>query len=351
MVKPSPRDADARISRPDPSIKAYLIFGPDRGLVHERATTLAHALVPDPNDPFSVAQLTEEDLKSDPAGLADAMAAMSLTGGARLVRVRLSGETGSGPVIEIVTALEKGLAHAEACLIVESGDLTPRGKLRKLFEPAKTAMAIACYPDSAQSLADIATKMLADEGLSLTAAARSAWLPRLEGDRAFARGEIEKLILFKGLRNQRSEEDSTVDVADIELIAADQGDAALDAIIGPVLDGELATADSAYVRALGGGASAVGVLRALQRRLDQIGSVLAAGGDENAIMRSGAPRYGPQAAQFKRQLGLWRGRRLDAARQLAFDAERAVKRSASPADTLVGDLLLRLARGAARMRA
>jgi DNA polymerase-3 subunit delta len=351
VVKPSPRDVDARIARPDHSIKAYLIFGPDRGLVHERATALAAALVPDPDDPFAVTQLTEEDLRSDPAGLADAMAAMSLTGGARLVRVRLSGETGSGPILEIVTALEKGQAQAEACLIVESGDLTPRGKLRKLFEPAKTSMAIACYPDSAQSLADIATKMLADEGLTLTAAARSAWLPRLEGDRAFARGEIEKLILFKGLKSQRSETDTSVELSDVEMIAADQGDAVLDAIIGPVLDGELATADSAYVRALGGGASAVGVLRALQRRLDQIGSVLAAGGDENAMMRSGAPRYGPQAAQFKRQLGLWRGRRLDAARQLAFDAERAVKRSASPADTLVGELLLRLARGAAKMRA
>ncbi|WP_417476532.1 DNA polymerase III subunit delta [Maricaulis sp.] len=351
MVKTSPRDADARIARPDPAIKAYLIFGPDRGLVHERANALAKALVPDPNDPFAVTQLTEEDLKSDPASLSDAMAAMSLTGGARLVRVRLSGETGSGPILELVAALEKGQAQAEACLVVESGDLTPRGKLRKLFEPARSAMAIACYADSAQSLADIATKMLAEEGLSLTSDARSAWLPRLEGDRAFARGEIEKLILFKGLKSQRAPGDDRVELIDVEMIAADQGDAALDAIIGPVLDGSMSVADSAYVRALGGGASAVGVLRALQRRLDQLGSVAAAGGDETAMARSGAPRYGPQAAQFRGQMQIWRGRRLDAARQLAFDAERAVKRSASPTDTLVGDLLLRLARGAARMRA
>ncbi|WP_417490183.1 DNA polymerase III subunit delta [Maricaulis sp.] len=351
MVKPSPRDVDARLARPDPALKAYLIFGPDRGLVHERADTLAAALVPDPDDPFAVTQLTEEDLRADPASLADAMAAMSLTGGARLVRVRLSGETGSGPILELVTALEKGQAQAEACLMVESGDLTPRGKLRKLFEPAKTAMAVACYADSAQSLADLAAKMLADEGLSLTAAARMAWLPRLEGDRAFARSEIEKLILFKGLKSQRPEGDDVVDIGDVEMIAADQGDAALDAIIGPVLDGNMAVADSAYVRALAGGTSAVGVLRALQRRLDQLGSVAAAGGDDLAITRSGAPRYGPQAAQFRGQMKMWRGRRLDAARQLAFDAERAVKRAASPVDTLVGDLLLRLARGGARMRA
>jgi DNA polymerase-3 subunit delta len=193
--------------------------------------------------------------------------------------------------------------------------------------------------------------MLADAGLTLPSDARAAWLPRLEGDRAFARGEIEKLILFRGLKSQRALGDDRVELSDVEMIAADQGDAALDAIIGPVLDGSPTIADSAYIRALGGGASAVGVLRALQRRLDQLGSVAAAGGDETAIARSGAPRYGPQAAQCRAQLQIWRGRRRDAARQLAFDAERAVKRSASPADTLVGDLLLRLARGAARMRA
>lgn len=351
MVKASPRDADARIARPDKTIRAYLIFGPDHGLAHERANALAAALIPDPNDPFAVTQLTEDDLKSDPACLADAMAAMSLTGGDRLVRVRLSGETGSGPVLELVAQMEKGQAAAEAVLIVESGDLTPRGKLRKLFEPARKSMAIACYADTAQSLGELATKLLDEEGLSLSAAARTAWLPRLEGDRALARGEIEKLLLFKGLKGQRSEDDSRIELADIEAIAADQGDAELDAIIGPVLDGELSLADSAYARALDGGASPVGILRALQRRIDQLSSVHAAGGGETAVARSGAPRFGPQAAQFQRQLAMWRGRRLDAARQLAFDAERAVKTSGCPAETLVGELLLRLARGAARMRA
>ena len=348
-MKATARDADARVRKPDPSIRAYLIYGPDRGLTHERAQTLVKAVLDDPDDPFALTQLTEEDLKSDPAGLADAMAAMSLTGGKRLVRVRLNGETGSGPIIELIKALEDGSLAAEAVLLVESGNLTPRGKLRKTFEPAKNAITIACYADTTHSLESLCEDMLKVENLNLARDARDAWLPRLEGDRALARGEIEKLILYKGLAGQRGEGEDTVTRADIEAVAADQGEAQLDSVLAPALLGQLTKADSAYHRSITAGGSAVGILRALQRRLDQLSAVHAAGGNDGALARSGAPRFGPQADMFKRQLSLWRGQRLDHARQLAFDAERSVKRSGAPTEALVGDLLLRLARGAAQI--
>ncbi len=349
MVKIAPRDADRQVARPDPSLTAFLVFGPDRGLAHERATGLVKNLLEDPDDPFALTQLTEDDLKADPASLADAMAAMSLTGGARLVRVRLSGETGSGPVLDVLAQIEAGQAF-EARLVVESGDLTPRGKLRKAFEPAKKAATIACYADNSQSLGDLADEMLRSEGLSLDPDARANWLPKLEGDRAMARNEIDKLILYKGLRDQRAPGEDVVSLDDVEAVAADHGDSALDAILGPLFDGDLAKLDSSYARAMGAGVSEVAILRAIQRRLDQFGIAHANGGNDGAIARSGAPRFGPQAAQFKRQMGFWKGRRLDAARELAFDLERQIKRSGSPSEALTGDLVLRLARGAARAR-
>jgi len=350
LVKVAPRDADRLVRQPGTSYQAYLVFGPDRGLAHERADTLLKALLEDPDDPFALTQLTEEDLKADSAALSDAMAAMSLTGGKRVVRVRLSGETGSGPVLECLSAIEGSGDGIEATLIVESGDLTPRGKLRKAFEPAKRAAAIACYADNAQSLGDLARDILGKEGLTLSDDAWSNWLPRLEGDRALARGEIDKLVLYKGLRNQRAEGDDVITLADIDAVAADHGDASLDHVIGPLFDGDVARMDQAYARALSSGTSVVAILRAMQRRLDQFGAVHASGGQDSAIARSGAPRFGPQAAQFKRQLGFWQGVRLDAARQLTFDAERQIKRSGSPSDAIIGELMLRLARGAARAR-
>ena len=349
-MKVNARDADVRVKNPDPSIKAYLIYGPDRGLAHERATTLVNAVLEDPDDPFALTQLTEEDLKSDPAALADAMAAMSLTGGQRLVRVRLSGETGSGPIIDYISDLENGSVASQTVLVVESGDLTPRGKLRKTFEPAKNAYAIACYADTAQTLGILVDDLLKGENLTIAPEARMNWLPRLEGDRALARGEIEKLILYKGLAGQREPGDDQITLADIEAVAADQGEAQMDAVLEPALLGRLAEADKAYVRSISAGGSPVAILRSLQRRLDQLGAVQAAGGSDIAMAKAGVPRFGPPANAFKQQMSVWRGRRLEHARQLAFDAERQVKRSGSPAESLVSELLLRLARGAAQIR-
>ena len=79
-MKVKAREAERSVARPDPDIRIFLIYGPDSGLVRERAQTLARALVPDPDDPFAVTRLTEEDLKADPASLADSLAALSLTG-------------------------------------------------------------------------------------------------------------------------------------------------------------------------------------------------------------------------------------------------------------------------------
>ncbi|MBI1265213.1 MAG: DNA polymerase III subunit delta [Alphaproteobacteria bacterium] len=344
-MKVQARDADRMTARPGPDGRVFLVYGPDAGLVRERATKLAAALVPDPDDPFCVTRLTEEDLKSDPAALADAMAALSLTGGDRLVRVRLTGE--SAAVAAFLGEIESGAAPAEAKLVIEAGDLKKGSRLRKAAEDGRTSYAIACYADEARDLLQLADSLLAEEGLRLEPDARAVLAPFLEGDRALARGEIEKLLLYKGLKAQRSETDTSVTRADIAAISVVGSEAAMDQILDAALSGDAARADIAYARAIGGGLSVVGVLRALQRRLDQFDHVHAAGGDPQAMMRAGAPRFGPSADAFRQGLRAWGGRRLDQARQRAFEAERAVKRTGAPAEAIVGDLLARLALAAA----
>ncbi|MCC5996814.1 MAG: DNA polymerase III subunit delta [Oceanicaulis sp.] len=344
-MKVQPRDAERVIDRPGPDARAFLLYGPDTGLVRERAARLARALTDDPDDPFNVSRLNEEDIKADPAALADAMAALSLTGGDRLVRVRLSGDMAAAG--EFLAALDAGTVPAEARLIIEAGDLKKGSKLRKAAEAARACLAIACYSDAARDLLELADALMAEEGLRLEPDARAALAPYLEGDRALARGEIEKLILYKGLKVQRPDGEDAVTRADIAAISAAGSEAAMDQILDAALGGEPGRADRAYQRALGSGLSPVGVLRALQRRLDQFDLVHASGGDPQAMMRAGAPRFGPPADAFKQGLRAWRGRRLDQARQRAFEAERAVKRTGAPGEAIVGDLLARLALAAA----
>lgn len=330
------------------NITAYLIYGPDRGLVRERADRLAKTITPDLDDPFAVTSLSEDDLKADPAALADAMAALSMIGGARLVRLRVSTESAGTAAVAFLKDFDAGTLTAEATLIVEAGELKAAGKLRKTFEGSKAALAAPCYSDSPGDLARLVEESLAVEGLTLSPDARTRFIPSLEGDRSLARSEIGKLILYKGLKGQRAAGDDEIGEADILACSVGGGDAELNGIIDAALGGQTATADAAYHRALDAGVSPVGVLRALQRRLDQIGEVHAGGGVQGA-QRLGAPRYGPAASGFSRQCGLWRGAALDAARDAAFQAERAMKQGRAPMEALGGDLLAKLALRAERL--
>jgi DNA polymerase-3 subunit delta len=67
---------------------AALVFGPDQGLVQERAAAVARTVIADLSDPFRVAELDDVVLEADPARLWDESAALSMTGGRRVVRVR-----------------------------------------------------------------------------------------------------------------------------------------------------------------------------------------------------------------------------------------------------------------------
>ena len=89
-------DIERFLSRPDASVRAALIYGRDLGVVRERGHQLAARIVANPDDPFDVAQLTDGDLDSDGGRLEGELAAQSLMGGRRLVRLKL-GSDKAGP--------------------------------------------------------------------------------------------------------------------------------------------------------------------------------------------------------------------------------------------------------------
>ena len=91
------QDADRFAANPPKTLRAALVFGPDAGLVQERAEKLLKSVAPDLTDPFNVADLSESVLLSDPARLADEAAAISMMGGRRVVRVRSAGKSLTDP--------------------------------------------------------------------------------------------------------------------------------------------------------------------------------------------------------------------------------------------------------------
>ena len=155
-------EADRYAANPPKGLMVALVYGPDAGLVTERAEKLMKSVVSDLSDPFNVADLSEAALLADPARLADEAAAISMMGGRRVVRVRGAGN-------DLAELFESFLddPKGDALVVVEAGDLAKTAALRKLFDGHKTAASLQCYPDSVRDLADVVRDALRAQGLSI----------------------------------------------------------------------------------------------------------------------------------------------------------------------------------------
>ena len=79
------KDIDAFLARPDAGRPIILLYGPDAGLVRERADALMASAVDDPNDPFSLVRLDGDELSAEPSRLVDEAMTVPLFGGRRAI--------------------------------------------------------------------------------------------------------------------------------------------------------------------------------------------------------------------------------------------------------------------------
>src|ERR671931_265685 len=88
MVALRGKEIDSYLARPDPGRPIILLYGPDAGLVRERADALMASAVDDLNDPFSLVRLAGAELAAEPSRLVDEAMTVPLFGGRRAIRVR-----------------------------------------------------------------------------------------------------------------------------------------------------------------------------------------------------------------------------------------------------------------------
>jgi DNA polymerase III subunit delta len=184
---------DQFVKRRAGDFRIFLIYGPDRGLVSERAGELAKMTGVNLQDAFSFMRLDASDITSDPGRLFDEAYSTGLFGGEKLIWIKGAGA-------------DKGLADAVAALaakapdnawvVIEAGDLKKGANLRKAAEGAGAAVAIPCYADDTKSLNALIDEELTSFQLRINSEARQALLDSLGGDRIASRGEIRKLALY-----------------------------------------------------------------------------------------------------------------------------------------------------------
>src|SRR6186713_1635707 len=103
MVAVKNADVDSFVVRPHPERPIVLLYGPDAGLVHERAEKLISGSVDDPNDPFALVRMEGDALSSEPSRLAEEANTVPLFGGRRAVWIK-AGARNFAPSVDALLA-------------------------------------------------------------------------------------------------------------------------------------------------------------------------------------------------------------------------------------------------------
>jgi len=341
MTAIKPADADAFVARPDPKRPVVLVFGPDSGLVSERANALVKAAVDDVNDPFALARLDGEDLSAEPTRLVEEAQTIPLFGGKRAVWVK-AGSRNIAAAVEPLLALPA----LECRVVIEAGDLRRNAPLRALIEKAKNAAALPCYADGEKDRERLIDAEMRDAGLKLSPDARAMLIPLLGGDRAASRSEITKLALYA--RGQ-----DMVGVDDVVAVVSDASALVLDDIVDAAFAGRPAELETQLGKARVAGTSAGSILFAAQRQVAQLHKWRTA--IETGSGFSIEAVYPP--INFRRKdtiaatLKLWTAARLLTAMAELADAVLQSRRNADLADTIAERALLAIAANTRRSAA
>ena len=329
------QEADRFAANPPKQLRAVLVYGPDAGLVQERAEKLLKSVVADLSDAFNVADLNESTLLSDPARLADEAAAISMMGGRRVVRVR-------GATNNLADLLEQFLEGpaGDALVVVEAGDLTKSTGLPKLFGNTDTAAAIACYADTARGLEDVVRDTLRAGGFSIAPDALADAVSRLGSDRGVTRRELEKLMLY-------AEGRKSITLQDVLAAMGDEAEARAEEASDAAGSGDLPRLDLALERLWIADISVNQVLRGALghfQRLTLVKESIGRGESLDVAMKKlRPPVHFLREQSFKAQANRWHEEKLADALDMLLEAEALSRTTAVPAQAVCGRALMNVA--------
>ncbi len=338
-MKLAGRDIESFLRGVDAAVAAVLFYGPDAGLVHERADRLTAAVAGDAADPFRVSDVTVEGLRDQPSLLSDEASALSFGGGRRVVRLRNAGDSQSAAIESFLESPAGG-----GLVVVEAAELGPRSSLRQLFEAADNAAALPCYRDEAGDLARLIGEELGRAGLRLTGEARDYLAGALGGDRGVTRRELEKIVSYMG----PSDSARPLELADALACVGDSAALSVDDLVFALGDGDFVAVERLTDRVLAEGTTPVAILRTAGRHFLRLHLVASAEDRERAIRTLKPPVFYKYVPRLHEQVRQWAPSRLHQALDRLTRAEMDCKRTGMPAEVLCRRVLLEIAAQAPR---
>lgn len=347
-MKISPRDIESYLKNPAAKTRTLLLFGPDHGLVDERARHVLAGLVDDITDPFQVVALDAKPLDQDPGKLVDEALSFSMLGGPRAIRVRAADNKTTPAIEQLLSSGPTG-----DFVVVEAGELTAKSSLRKLYEKSDLAAVVACYGDEGGGLARVIQETLAVHRLKADTQAMDYLSRCLGGDRRVVRNEVEKLALYA--LSDKGDADAgfgTITLQQAMACIGDNTEAAVDKIVAGVFSGNYIALDRAIESSFTEGANAVTILRAIQRHLQQLLAVNAHMAQGKTAQAAVAGLRPPVFYKIRDKLAAeanrWNLIKITRAIDITIEAENDAKTTGLPANLICHRALMRITQAAGR---
>lgn len=266
MAQKKAHEVDGWLARPQGAFPVVLIYGPDRGLVSERATLYARQAGFRLDDPFSVTRLDAGEIESDAGRLMDEANTVAMFADRRLIWIK-----GAGTHKALGASLKDlcAIPPEATIILVEGGDLKKGAPVRAAVEQGSAGMALPCYVDQARAIEGVIDEVLGRDGITIAPDARQALKASLGGDRLATRSEIEKLALYAG-------RDGRIELAHVTEIVGDVSAKSLDDATDAILAGDVAGFDRAYSGWVNAGNAPFQLVSAVMRQFQQLEMLRAA---------------------------------------------------------------------------
>jgi DNA polymerase-3 subunit delta len=258
MAHKKAHEVEAWLRRPPENVAIVLIYGPDRGLVSERARAFADKTGLPLDDPFSVVRLDAGE--AEQGRLLDEARTVPMFSSRRLLWVRNAGAQKSlADDLKVLSADPP----RDAIILVEAGDLKKTAPLRTVVEGSAIGMALPCYGDEDRDIDSVIDGELAKTGMAISMEARGALRRNLGGDRLATRGEIAKLALYAHGKRE-------IELDDVLAMTGDVSGLSVDDAVDAMLDGKVENFDVTFSRQSQNGSQAYQVLAAAIRQMQML---------------------------------------------------------------------------------
>lgn len=329
------------LKKPEASIKSFVVYGTNDGLVNEYVKKLVQTVSTDLYDPFSVVYLNGSDVNAEISTLFAEYSSQSLMGGRRVIVIK---DADNNLTKHLKTMFEN--SKSDSLVILSSASLNKKSSLVSLAEEREDMGLIACYEDRDEDIFGTARAKFIENGLTINNEALQLLCSRLSSDRKSNLGEIDKLITYMG-------DKKNVAIEDVQNCISDQSSSSSEDICYYAASGQTANALKSFRKLVNEGTEPISIVRSIAYHFNKILTArgfVEKGEPIDKVMYKLTPRViFFRESSFKKQVSIWPKERLFSVLELLYKAERDCKTTNMPVEEIVSYTIMQISSAAARL--